>query len=520
MKNLLIIISFLISTGNLWAHTVSGIVYEDSNKNGKRDRNERKLENIAVSNGQDVVLTDKEGKYSFPIGNNGIVFVIKPLNYSFHLNEDNLPQFYYLHRPGGSPSDMQYKGIEPTGPLPESVDFGLIPFTENREFKVLLFGDPQVYNNQQIDYFSKAIISELEGIKGVSFGITLGDLVDNTLNLHKGYAEAVSKVGLPWYNVMGNHDMNQDAQSDELSCETFRANFGPENYAFNYGNAHFIVLDNILFPDPRDQSGYWGGYRPDQLDFVENNLKYVPKDKLIVIAQHIPLYNEGGDSFNLADRQRLYNLLKDYPNILLLSAHTHYQKQYFHTEADGLQGEKTIHEYNIGTTCGDWYSGLINETGVPRSTMRDGTPKGYAFLHVNDNKFTLDYKVAGMPKEYRIEVFNTKVISADKRNKAQLVANFFMGSEKDKVEYRIDRGEWRPMQYVLREDPLFANLVFCWDNSDTLIKGKRPSNPVQSTHIWSANISGTFSQGEHNIEVRATDMFGQVFFQQSKFNVE
>lgn len=72
---------------------------------------------------------------------------------------------------------------------------------------------------------------------------------------------------------MGNHDMNYDASSDILSDETFKKNFGSANYAFNYGNAHFIILDNILYPDPRDGRGYWGGYRLDQLQFLENNLK-------------------------------------------------------------------------------------------------------------------------------------------------------------------------------------------------------------------------------------------------------
>ncbi len=55
---------------------------------------------------------------------------------------------------------------------------------------------------------------------------------------------------------MGNHDMNYDAVADSLSDETFESNFGPANYAFNYGQAHFIVLDNILYPDPRDGNGY------------------------------------------------------------------------------------------------------------------------------------------------------------------------------------------------------------------------------------------------------------------------
>src|SRR5690606_3143873 len=122
---------------------------------------------------------------------------------------------------------------------------------------------------------------------------------------------------------MGNHDMYYDAKIDEHSDDTYEANFGPNNFSFNYGKVHFIVLDNVLYPDPRDGKGYWGGFREDQLKFVENNLKFVPKDHLIVLAFHIPLVDNNTEWFKVEDRERLFDLLKDYPNTLSMSAHTH-----------------------------------------------------------------------------------------------------------------------------------------------------------------------------------------------------
>ena len=35
--------------------------------------------------------------------------------------------------------------------------------------------------------------------------------------------------------------MNYDTTTDEQSDITFKKNFGPSNYAFNYGNVHFII---------------------------------------------------------------------------------------------------------------------------------------------------------------------------------------------------------------------------------------------------------------------------------------
>src|SRR5690606_16229003 len=210
------------------------------------------------------------------------------------------------------------------------------------------------------------------------------------------------------------------------------------------------------YPDPRDDKGYWGGFRKDQLDFVENNLKYVDKNKLIVLAFHIPLMHENENSFRNADRQRLFDLLKEFPNTLSMSAHTHLQRQNFYSKADGWHQEKPHHEYNAGTTSGDWYSGELDKKGVPASTMRDGTPRGYAFLNITDNQYTIDYKVAGESKDYQIEIFNPKVVAKGRGTQAAISANFFMGTKGDKVEFRIDEGTWKPMSYVEAPDPSFV----------------------------------------------------------------
>ena len=318
---------------------------------------------------------------------------------------------------------------------------------------------------------------------------------------------------------MGNHDMDYDAPADSLADETFEASFGPANYAFNYGDAHVIVLDDILYPDPRDAKGYWGGFRKDQLDFVENNLKQVSKDKLIILAFHIPLQHNDGDSFRSADRQRLFDLLQDFPNTLSMSAHTHLQRQNFYGREDGWRQNKPHHEYNAGTTSGDWYSGEPNALDVPASTMRDGTPKGYAFLRITGNQYIIDYKVAGESDDLQINLFHPKVVAKGRGTQAGIFANFFMGHEGNTVEYRIDGSDWKPMNYTPAPDPAFLEQLFKWDTTDKLMPGRRPSNAVNSTHLWRGNIPTNLPVGEHRIEVRATDMFGRTFTQQSTYRL-
>ena len=329
----------------------------------------------------------------------------------------------------------------------------------------------------------------------------------------------MSKVGIPWYNVMGNHDENYDVDRDELADETFEAHFGPSTYSFNVGKVHFIVLDDILWPDPRDGQGYWGGMRPDQLDFVENDLKLVPKDHLVVVSMHIPL-SEEGDSFRDEDRQRLFDLLADYPYTLSLSAHTHLQKQDFFDEKDGWKQKKPHHHYNVGTTSGDWYRGVLDENGLPVSTMRDGTPKGYALLDIDGNDYKIRYRVAGKPADYQMEIFAPVVVEKDLRTTAGIFVNFFMGAEGDRVELRIDEGEWKTMSQVNEIDPSYLVDLLRWDTTRELIQGRRPSNPQPSRHLWRSPLPVNLSEGTHLIQIRATDQFGQVHTGQREYRIE
>lgn len=525
MKRLqFIILLSVLCTGIFAQSTVKGYVYEDSNNNGKKDRREKGIADVAVSNGREVVLTDAKGAYQLPVGDDDIIFVIKPAGYAFPLNENNLPGFYYIHKPNGSP-ELFYQGVKPTGKLPESVYFALNAADETDEFTALVFGDPQPYVQAQVGFFRKAIVEELlrEGTRNALFGISLGDIAGDDLNLHLPYQQAVKQIGLPWYNVMGNHDMNYDAPVDSLSDETFEAHFGPNNYAFNYGKVHFIVLDDILYPDPRDGKGYWGGFRKNQLDFVKNNLKFVSPDRLIVVALHIPLEDkEGGEAaFRQEDRRQLYDLLKDYPDVLVLSAHTHIQYNAFTGKNEGLDRQKPIHEYNVGATCGDWYSGIFNEKTLPVTTMRDGTPQGYAFLNIKDNQYTLDYKVAGKPDDYRMAIYNPKVLPYKTPSSSYKVyANVFMATENDVVEYRIDDGKWNKMTHVHQPDPAYSRYVQDWDYIETLVPGRRPSEPVNCSHLWSGRLPVNLPIGEHRIEVRTTDMFGRTFVLESVYRIE
>ncbi|GAA5220116.1 calcineurin-like phosphoesterase C-terminal domain-containing protein [Membranihabitans marinus] len=511
---------FSILTISLSGQTAQGYVYEDLNQNSIKDANEKGIAKVAVSNGVDVVLTDSKGKYSLPISDDNIIFVIKPTGYTFPVNEYQQPQSYYIHKPKGSPKTF-YTGVKPTPEMPESLDFAMMSHEEKDNYKILVFGDPQPYTLTQVDYFRRGVVAELAGTKDYEFGISLGDLVGDRLGLFYPYLYSIAQVGLPWYHVYGNHDMNYDVEEDHLADETFESVFGPANYSFNYGKVHYLIMDDVLYPDPRDGKGYWGGFRPDQIEFMKNDLKHVPKDYLVVVNFHIPLIEpDGGDYFRDEDRIALFDMLKSFSNTLSMSAHSHLQSHEFYGEEDGWKGKGIHHHYNVGTTSGDWYSGTLDEEGIPNAMMRDGTPKGYAELEIKGNQYSFDYKVVGKDWDHKMYIHLPKIVPHNVSYRGDIVVNFFQGTSKDSLFFRVDGGEWEPMQYKLMSDPALSKTHFDWDYSYTLPSGRRPSFPVPSTHIWRARITNKLPVGEHKVDVKAVDFMGRSYIQSSSYIIK
>ncbi len=507
---------------------VEGYVFHDQNRNQEKDEGESGIAGVAVSNGTDVVVTDQQGHYGLPVGDDNPVFVIKPGNWMTPVNSLNLPRFYYLHKPGGSPKNFKYRGVSPTGPLPERVNFPLHRHDESPQFRFAVLGDPQPYSSREVDYFAEDIVSELIASDNLSFGITMGDIVGDTLPLFREVNQAVAQVGIPWYHVMGNHDINYQAASDKMSDETFERVYGPATYAFVYGRAHFIILDDIIHEAKSGSREYVGGLRDDQLKFVKNYLQTVPKDHLIVLNMHIPLAREG-DRFRQEDQQRLFDLLGDYPHTLSISAHTHVQDNlFFHRDSSRWRQAKPHHHYNVGTTSGSWWTGIKGETNIPHTMMRDGTPNGYAVLTIRNNDYTIDWKVAGSGSSHRMNIYVPRDLAEGSTADKNFTVNFFNGTQQSRVRYRINKtGQWQSMQKVNRVDPFYAKLNRRWNNFRKLglrerwkqateqtgfpLPGEDLPQPQASTHLWTGELPGNLPSGSHTLEVEVSDRYGRTF---------
>jgi hypothetical protein len=444
---------------------------------------------------------------------------VKPRNWMTPIDEQMRPKFYYIHKPKGSPPHLKFPGVKPTGPLPASIDFALYRRPERDKFDALFFGDTQPRDLREVDYIARDIVEPLVGTKEkFDFGVTLGDVVFDDLSVTEPLVGIIGLIGIPWYYVLGNHDINYDVPDDEHSDEFWEEHFGPNYYSFNHGPTHFVVLDNVVWFGPTKNAAgetvrgtYRAGLGQKQLGWLKDDLKTVPPNGLVVVMMHIPIDE-------VQDRKELYALLAERPYALSVSAHTHYQEHRFIKAADGWPKAEPHHHVVSVTTCGSWWSGTPDARGIPHTTMRDGAPVGYSVFSFDGNQYRVEFRAARRPAGYQMNVIAPDALPADKVASTTIYANVFGGSERSEVEYSFAGSPWAKMDKAEEEDPMYAETV-------KREKGLKPPyrdlpGPIKSPHLWKTTLLGGLKPGVYPLHVRTTDMFGQVYYTTRAIRVE
>lgn len=538
--------------------TARGTVYLDENGNGVRDIGERGVRKVSVSNGLEVVQTNGRGEYSIPLPPESILFITKPARYDIPVNENNLPQFYYLHYPNGTPpvADFEFPVIEPTGPLPESIDFALLPprsglgpdaagdEQRGRVFRAMGFADPQAATEEFQDGVREDIVNELvDNPYNAAFGIVAGDVVDDTLSLYPRHNAMMAEIGIPMWNVPGNHDINFRAPDDTLSTQTFKRYFGPTDFSFDQGDVHFIGLDNVQYKGDGqgefDNTIYRGFLSPEQLQWMRNDLQFVPRDKLIVVITHIPLItfaldgmgerDQLGDNINTVNLDELVEVLSPFPRVYGIAGHdtsNSWKVKLDHTH--NWHGDWFLAHTLAEVRGNGWSRGPRDERDVRWATMQDGNPNGYYVMTFRGTQVEPKFIPArGDPNESIRVVLDPLLegtrdaegnVLAINRGRpvpgTKIVVNLFDGGERDVVEMSLDGESWMTMVNVLRNDPFMDRLTERFAGTDGSF-----STPQPSSHIWELPLPEGLAPGLHVVRVRSEDEFGQQAFEAFTFEI-
>ena len=345
-----------------YAAAVSGYV-RDSAGNG--------IAGVSVSDGFSVAQTDAAGRYVlFVTKDTWYVYISVPSEYEIPINEYGQPCFYQRYS-----SDK------------ECYDFSLKPLSGGKESKFSLFVLTDLHISTQFrqDRFENealpSILSHANEVKAGGlpcYGITCGDLINNSSSGGDNGAMratvrsllAEDRIGFPVFNVMGNHDntycdarnpIESDATSSTYDLKMQRDHeevFGPVNYSFNRGDVHIIGMRNIIYTVNNANNTYEVGFTDAQWKWLQEDLSFVPKDKMIVLCTHIKMHKETENHIS-----HVTALLGEYKEAHIFTGHSHVQRNF---ENSGTT--KTVYEHNLGAICGaSWKCKMCD----------DGTPIGY-----------------------------------------------------------------------------------------------------------------------------------------------
>ncbi len=516
-----------------FASVATGHVFVDGNANGSFDAGEQPISGVRVSNGLDIATTDANGRYELPIEGDAILFVVKPPGYGLPVDRDQLPQFYYIHKPAGSPSHLRYRGMAPTGPLPDRIDFPLLTQEESDPFDVVLFADPQPQTEVELAYIRDDVVAELIGTDA-RFGMTMGDILFDDLSFFPRYNRLIGQIGIPWFNVPGNHELNFDVVSDVDSLATYSQVYGPPYYSFEYGNAVFIVLDNVFYggqvqstpENPTGRGSYVGRIEKRQFEWLANEIAHVPSNKLVFLAMHVPLMSASGplDRIHTENGGDILGLLKDHPHVYSVAGHMHSTEHVYLDESGMVNETGRFHHHILSTVSGSWWSGPFDERGIPTAVQSDGTPNGYHVLTIDDVTPTVRFKAAAHDASYQMRIIFDRAFHSDSPNglrdfrhgellaghmtEAQvestlLYVNLFDGGPNSSVSFRIDKGDFKAMRRTPVRSPFVLELL-------NRFSGEMKSwlEPYPSQHIWTERLP-KLQAGTYTVEVRAQDEFGR-----------
>ncbi len=417
---------------------------------------------------------------------------------SFALRSSTRQPFVYLSVPSGyrlptrpTGTARFYRSIDPDEDGTMQAQFDLEPLSRSDDEHAFVFlADPQTQSEADMEQFRAGVVPAVRdtindlGDRPV-FGVTGGDITFDSPELYPQYEAAVQTMGVPFLQVLGNHDMDYGAPTDDRSAAPYREQFGPTYYSFDRGAVHYVVLDDVFW----NQNEYFGYVDDAQLAWLAADLSRVSSDRPVVVFQHIPAYStlsiREGDSRpeiteSVTNRSALYDLLADY-DAHLLSGHTH---EHEHVLREG------VHEHIHGAACGAWWTADL---------CMDGTPRGFGVYEVDGTDLRWRYQAAGRDADHQLRVFER---GADDTAPDEFVANVWDWDPQWTVTWSEDGVRRGRMARRVGRDPRAVELF----------EGDQPDRfpwiqPARTGHLFYAPVAPDHGR----LRVEATDRFGRTY---------
>lgn len=292
------------------------------------------LPGIRVSDGRNIVCTDREGHYALPGWERSRLVFVQALT----TGDDDW--FVY------------------TGGESSVYDFAVQLVTQQEDFCFFHISDTEINSHPELEWVPW--LAEDAKSSRPAFIINTGDLfaVDG---IKRQRAECNSQLlGFPIRYAIGNHDYTLGDYGEQL----FEQHFGPCWYSFDFGNIHFVTLPIGKGDKP---SGYEGA---DAFRWLEEDLKLMRPDQKLIVLDHDCCADENTFVHKIVDA---YMDLSDYGLIGWIMGH-------FHTEYD-------IVKNGVHLIC----SGNPGEGGIDSSAV------GYRIIRIRDQQISSEFIYKTLP---------------------------------------------------------------------------------------------------------------------------
>lgn len=424
---------------------VSGTVFEDRNGDGVRNDGEPGVADVMVSDGLNIVRTDNRGAYRVELDParriTDLVFITQPAGYIAPPDESMTPKFY------ANLGEVAL-GDERTA------DFALErkPGSESAKFTFANIADPHI--NPQLPEQIREINSTRSKLDFIQIS---GDLTEGGTDAEfDKYKAAAAESNLPIWPAVGNHEYNsRNGTGYAARIDNYRRAVGPEWYSFDYGNRHFVVIEN-------------NGAAPfeEQLDWFRTDLAANAKDKRVVVITHQPMNITFGAN---STYDQYGDLLEQYGAELVLVGHAH-------------SNDTEVNSEFISTA-------KHVQTNSSSYTV-DQSPRGFRYVHMTGNHFTNPFRMYGMVETMALtNPVPNRPVAAAALDEIQVNA-YHTADEVSRVMYQLDgEGPWRHLN---------ASGELSWSAA---WKGPRAT------------------VGEHSIEVRAEAPGGREWSETYSFTV-
>lgn len=443
------------------------------------------LAGVVVTDGKNFTKTDSDGNYSFAAEQTAMhIYISSPSGYAVPVQK-SVPMFYVALTPS-----IRSKSID--------FDLEKINVSDQKHYFIAV-GDPQVRNENELKLLKPILEYMKTDIQTHSFNpvhlMVTGDIVFDTPNMHDLSKQYFSLVDKSTYYCIGNHDhiQRKDAPASELydpiSEQVYKEHYGPTYYSFNRGQAHYIIIDNILYKGGPDTE-YTAYITQNQLDWVKKDLEFVSKDKVIILMTHSPTKSRYKSSYG--NSAVLHAMLEGYKDVHIITGHTHYNSV--------MADHTNITDHIIGAACGGWWEGPV---------CPDGAPLGYKIFEIDGTKVSWKYRAYEYPDK-QFSIFKPGERNSPLRPSEELLVNVWDWDINWKVMWSENNGAFTEMKRMTDRtyDPI-SFLYFGAEGDTAFPPGRTWIGASPTDHIF----VGVPASSTTKVTIKVTNPFGENFIE-------